>query len=300
MKLPFFSIIIPVYNRSQILEQRLSYLLKQEFTDYEVIVIDDGSSDAPEEKLKSLLEKNPNVRIIRQPNSERGAARNNGIRNATGEYIVLFDSDDFMHSDHLLKLRSGILKNNSPDFIATKFNFCNESGNTYNSEIQNYQAGIYDFSLFLNGNPLACNICFKRNLSNLVYFEEDRNYAIKEDWMFLISNMKQHSLVLLDDVTISMYDHADRSMKSNNKTIIERTMKATEWIRNRLSLSDSEISKLYSHMNYFCGIHSYLEGERSKSILFSFKAMKYGGLKKKYLLLLAKSIVGRKIILKVK
>ncbi len=300
MKIPFFSIVIPVYNRSEILEQRLTYLMKQEFTDFEVIIVDDGSTDHPEKKLASLIEIYPNIRLISQPNSERGAARNNGIRNSEGEYIVLFDSDDFMHKDHLSKLHKGILKNNFPDFIATKFNFRNEDGKIFNSDISNYKEGTYNYSLFLNGNPLACNISFKRNLKDLNYFIEDRSFAIKEDWMFLISNLRNHKLILLDDLTISMFDHSDRSMKSNNKVIVERTIKATEWIRNNIDLTVSELNKLYSHRNYFCGIHSYLDGDRTQAISFSIKAIFKGGLKGKYLTLLAKSIVGRKLILKFK
>ena len=92
--------------------------------------------------------------------------------------------------------------------------------------------------------------------------------------------------------------HSDRSMKSNNKIIVERTIKATEWIRNNIDLTVSELNKLYSHRNYFCGIHSYLDGDRIQAISFSIKAIFKGGLKGKYLTLLAKSIVGRKLILK--
>jgi glycosyltransferase involved in cell wall biosynthesis len=300
MKVPFFSIVIPVYNRSEILEQRVQYLLQQEFTDYEVIIVDDGSTDHPAEKLKLLISSHQNIRLISQINSERGAARNTGIRNSIGEYVVLFDSDDFMHKDHLLKLHNGIIKNNYPDFIATKFNFKDENENTFNSEIQNYKSGVYNYSLFLNGNPLACNISFKRNLKDLKYFVEDRSYSITEDWMFLISNMRNHNLTLLDDVTISMYDHVNRSMKSDNHVIIQRTLKATEWIKENIELSDSELNKLYAHTNYFCGIHTYLDGQRFSSVLFTVKAILKGGIKIKYLSLLAKSILGRKLILKVK
>ncbi|MFZ7115002.1 MAG: glycosyltransferase family 2 protein [Bacteroidota bacterium] len=300
MKIPFFSIVIPVYNRSAIFEQRLTYLLQQEFTDYEVIIVDDGSTDHPEEKLKKFFAEYPFIRIISQVNSERGAARNNGIRNSTGEYIVLFDSDDFMHKDHLEKLHRGIIKNNYPDFIATKFNFRNEEGKVYRSGLEKYNAGIYDYALFLEGNPVACNICFKKSLKDLKYFVEDRNFAIKEDWMFLISNMRNHKLVLLDDVTISMYDHADRSMKSDNRLIVQRTIKATEWIKDHVELKDAELKKLYAHRNYFCGIHSYLDGERIPAIRYALKAIFKGGLKKNYLVLFVKSILGRKLILKIK
>lgn len=300
MKNPFFSIVIPLYNRSGILEERLTYLIQQQFRDFEIVIIDDGSTDNPQEKLKNHIDSNTNIRLFHQSNSERGAARNKGIEISKGEYIVLFDSDDFMHSDHLLKLHQGILDNRYPDFIATKFNFQNEKGEKYSSDIQKYKKGNYDYKLFLDGNPLACNICFKRSIPDLILFEEDRNYAIKEDWMFLISNMKKHKLTLLDDTTISMYDHAERSMKSDNNVIISRTLKAVDWIEKHIPLTKEEKNRLHAHLNYFCGIHSYLEGKRISSISYSINAIINGGAKIKYLELLAKSILGRKFISKIK
>jgi GalNAc5-diNAcBac-PP-undecaprenol beta-1,3-glucosyltransferase len=299
MSSPFFSIVIPVYNRGEILVDRLTYLFNQTFKDFEVLIIDDGSKGFIEEVLRSLLGIHSNLRVIRQDNKERGAARNLGIHNSLGEYVILFDSDDWMHKDHLAALYAGIEKNNQPDFIATKFNFKNADGKVYDSDICTYHPGEYDFRLFLNGNPLACNICFRREQDNLILFEEDRNYAIKEDWMFLISNLRHNKLILLNDVTISMFEHEDRSMRSGNKKIIEKTIHATEWIRARIDLTGRETLQLFAHRDYFCGIHSYLDNDRKHAIKFSLSAMRSGGIKKKYVVLLIKSIIGRKIIKKI-
>ncbi len=300
MRPPFFSIVIPVYNRSNLLIKSLDYLLNQTFTDFELVLIDDGSTEDVYNSILPLLLDNPKFYYIKQENKERGAARNNGISNAKGEYIVLFDSDDFMHKNHLEILYKGIQDYNFPPFIATKFDFIDNHGLIYKSDIQKYQEGKYDYRLFLNGNPLACNICFKRGLSEFILFEEDKKFAIKEDWMFLISNLKKHLLILLDKTTITMYDHDGRSMRSGNNKIIKKTIQATEWIMHNVALSKPEKEKLLAHENYFCGIHSYLDNERKDTIQFIFRSIKYGGIKVKYLILLAKAIIGRRIILKLK
>ncbi len=87
--LPTFSVIIPTYNRAHTLPRAIESVLAQSFKDYELIVVDDGSSD----ETAKILERYP-IRVIRQPNSGVSAARNRGIEAARGQIIALLDSDD--------------------------------------------------------------------------------------------------------------------------------------------------------------------------------------------------------------
>ena len=112
----------------------------------------------------------------------------------------------------------------------------------------------------------------------------------------MLQNLQKHQLFLIDNITISMYDHADRSMRSNNRDIIQRTQNALKWIREKINLTDSDIKELKAHVNYFCGIHSYLDNNKKESIGYSIKAIHLGGIKIKYVRLLFKSIIGKKIV----
>lgn len=89
--MPFFSIVIPTYNRAALLEAALESVFAQEFTGFEVLVVDDGSTDGTQEMLARY---SGQVRVLRQENQGQGAARNLGIQHATGEYVVFLDSDD--------------------------------------------------------------------------------------------------------------------------------------------------------------------------------------------------------------
>jgi hypothetical protein len=89
--MPFFSIVIPTYNRSRLLAEALESVFTQEFTGFEVLVADDGSTDDTREMLARYGER---VRVLRQENQGQGAARNLGIQHATGQYVVFLDSDD--------------------------------------------------------------------------------------------------------------------------------------------------------------------------------------------------------------
>src|SRR5258705_13843248 len=108
-----------------------------------------------------------------------------------------------MLPQHLNTLHTGIIERNFPDFIATKFNFLRDE-KSFPSPVRKYTEGYYDYKIFLSGNPLACNFCVKKNNPSIQLFEEDRKYAIKEDWMFLIQNLRNNKLFLIDKLTLLM------------------------------------------------------------------------------------------------
>ncbi len=96
---PFFSVVIPVYNRAGPLGNALRSVLVQSCRDFEIVAVDDGSTDNPKRVVDQFLD--PRIRFIRQHNRGGGAARNAGIDNARGRYIAFLDSDDEFLPDHL-------------------------------------------------------------------------------------------------------------------------------------------------------------------------------------------------------
>jgi glycosyltransferase involved in cell wall biosynthesis len=116
---PLVSIVIPVYNAEKYIEKTLESVFNQSFTDYEIIVVDDGSTDNTPNILKKYGDK---ITYIRQRNSGGPSSpRNKAIKNAQGEYIALFDSDDLMFKDKI-QTDVNILKNN-PDISLVFSNF---------------------------------------------------------------------------------------------------------------------------------------------------------------------------------
>ncbi len=98
------SVIIPTYNREKLLPRCIESVLNQTFTDFEVIIVDDGSKDASEEIYNSYAQKDSRIKIIKQPNGGVTAARANGVKNASGEWICFIDSDDYIPNDSLSNL----------------------------------------------------------------------------------------------------------------------------------------------------------------------------------------------------
>ncbi len=100
---PFFSVVIPVYNRADRLGAALHSVLAQDDPDFEIVVVDDGSRDDPRAVVDAIAD--PRIRYIRQDNAGGGAARNTGILNAVGDYIAFLDSDDVFLPHHLRAMR---------------------------------------------------------------------------------------------------------------------------------------------------------------------------------------------------
>jgi glycosyltransferase involved in cell wall biosynthesis len=291
----FFSIIIPVYNRAHLIGETIDTVLAQGYPQFEIIIVDDGSK----EDIKAVLDKSyssePRLKFFRKQNEERGAARNFGLRKAKGDFAVFFDSDDFMKPHYLETLQTIIIKYPDVKLLAAKYNYDN-NGKTENHPLLNSLAeGWYDQDLFLKGNILACNYAIKIKDYPFKYFPPDRELASMEDWLFLLANLADNRIFIKDEICITMRQHDERSM-SNNQKVIEARKKAMNWALNKLQLSDSKKKTLIAWSHYFCGVHEYLDHKRGAAVNEAIKAIKEDGLNKSFLFLLAKSIVGRKLI----
>jgi glycosyltransferase involved in cell wall biosynthesis len=121
-----FSVVIPTYNRAHLLPQALESVFAQEEKDFEILVVDDGSTDDTEAVLARYEGR---VRVLRQKNSGPAAARNLGIENARGDYVAFLDSDDVWFPWTLSNHRSVIERHGSPTIIeGNHIEFSTEDG----------------------------------------------------------------------------------------------------------------------------------------------------------------------------
>lgn len=106
--MPRFSVIVPVYQAEKLLEKCIRSVLEQTFTDWELILVDDGSRDRSGEICDNFAGFDERISVIHQANGGVSAARNAGIDMASGQYIAFLDSDDFMLPDMLKKMDDAI------------------------------------------------------------------------------------------------------------------------------------------------------------------------------------------------
>jgi len=123
--MPGFSIVVPAYNSSGVIEETIGSLLSQSFHDYEIIIVDDGSADNTQEVLSKYAEK---LQILHQANQGPEVARNLGIQHAKGEYIVSFDSDDILYPHALRVYYETIQYFKNPPLILSRMQYFSANG----------------------------------------------------------------------------------------------------------------------------------------------------------------------------
>lgn len=114
---PLFSIVIPVYNSAKTIRECLESIVTQSFPDFEVIIVNDGSTDETAEIVKSFSENDTRIKLYSFPNSGVSETRRRGISFSTGEYILQVDSDDTINSELLDRLAQVICKFEFPEVI---------------------------------------------------------------------------------------------------------------------------------------------------------------------------------------
>ncbi|WP_455640378.1 glycosyltransferase family 2 protein [Parabacteroides sp.] len=186
-----FSVIIPVYNSELYLEKCLDSLLEQSYPDFEVLLIDDGSTDKSGAICDEYAKKDTRFRVFHQKNEGVSAARNKGLSVARGKYISFVDSDDWVTPDYL-KVYADARAAFDYDLVYIEMVIVlgNEKSTPFSlkdvvAEKKNELPAMLKFLLLeYKGFGFTCNKSFKRELINRYNLRFDRNYSMGEDRLF--------------------------------------------------------------------------------------------------------------------
>lgn len=171
-----FSVVIPTYNRVDLLPQAIASVRAQRVTDYEIVVVDDGSQDGTREYVQGL---GPQIRYLRQENRGPGAARNAGVRAARGEYVAFLDSDDLWFPWTLSVFARAIGEHGQPTILGGRWvEFGDESEL---ATIRNEQYGALAFPDYLasSHHPFSVGsgtcVLRRRDLAEANFLEDRLN-----------------------------------------------------------------------------------------------------------------------------
>ena len=123
------SVIVPVYNAANYIAKCIQSVQNQTFSSWELILIDDGSQDNSLDIIRRFAIEDDRIKVIHQENSGAGMARNNGIENAIGDYIVFLDSDDYISEKYL-----SLLSSHNEDVVFIDVEAVDEGGNVVRRE----------------------------------------------------------------------------------------------------------------------------------------------------------------------
>lgn len=259
------SVIIPVYNVEKYIEKCVTSVLEQTFDDFEIIVVIDGSTDGSEAKARKLQEENPEkIIIINQENRGLGGARNTGIINARGEYLLFVDSDDYIEKN-LLADAVETLKSENSDVVIFDFDYVDESGELLKRESA-VPMGNAEFAVMpgvLTASPCVWNKLYKKTL-----FTENGIFYPDRLWF---EDLATTPRILSETAKISYlakpyYNYVQRS----DSIMADSKKSAARLARNKEILTVYEIGENYflqmgKHEQY----HSELEYLAVYHILFA-------------------------------
>lgn len=123
-----FSIIVPVYNVEDYIEQCIQSIINQTEQSFELIIVDDGSTDASGEKCDVFARNNPKVKVIHKKNSGLISARRCGLKSCSGKYVIFVDSDDYLDIDALEKIKK-VIEDDPVDIVLYRWKLIDEFGN---------------------------------------------------------------------------------------------------------------------------------------------------------------------------
>lgn len=218
------SIVVPVYNLEACIERCIRSLYRQNLDteNYEVIFINDGSTDRTTDIIKMNWQEN--MLLLEQENARQGAARNNGVRNATGKYIWFVDGDDAIE-DNCLKKLTDTLEKYSPDILFTGRKIFTDSG-TYTTTrgclVEEETSRIYSGSDYLSKRNLTLGPCFffrkQFLLKNNLFFMEKTFY---EDSEFMPrACFLAERIMHLNYTPYLIYEREGSSMRSINPNLM--------------------------------------------------------------------------------
>lgn len=214
MQTPFFSIIIPIYNREKQLLKTLDSVKNQTFTDYEVILIDDASTDNSYQICMNYEIQNKIV-IRNEQNSERCVSRNKGIEKANGKYICFLDSDDTFLPNHLQTFYDAIIAHKYPKaMFFTNSYIEDEYGNKRNKEVPDFQVQNV-FAYLLKYTPNPARVCVERSIFETIKFDP----AIPgiEDLDAWLHIAKSHQIIHIPKYTNVYFVHSESYTKGDTK-----------------------------------------------------------------------------------
>lgn len=267
-----YSVIIPAYQCANTLESTVKSVLSGGLRNLEIIIVNDGSTDGTKELCDKLAETYNEVIAIHRPNSGVSVARNRGITEARGEYILFMDSDD-SYTDGALARAAEIIEREKPDMLIFGLSFdYYKNGIIYRSDELYYsEEGIFTpqkwseaFSLMFETNSLssACNKIFKADIIRRNGLNFHKDVFIMEDFLFVLDYLRYVNNIYMLPEAIYRYRQPDDEARAFKR------MERVEDLNTYLIPFYNSIDNLSSALSEKYGL-SFPEGEATALRLYS-------------------------------
>ena len=258
MNKPFFSVVMPTFNRAKFLDQSIKSVIQQKFDDWELIIVDDGSQDNTNEVIKEY--KDNRIKYFYQRNAGVSAARNFGIKKCNGLYVCFLDDDDQYLEHHLSFLHSEITKRSYPvTLLSTNLYIAVNESLTEKPFVDYGATNSFEILPRLQISCLHSAVLEKHLLNE--------NLSIREDHEFCDRIRRDFGIIALDEFTVIYHKHGE-NITANTYKVRKGLEKTTHfYIRDRKRISKDELTKLHD-----CYLFLLMYYVRQKNV---FKTLQY-------------------------
>ena len=212
------SIVTPIFNNEKVIEETIQSVLNQTYTNWELILVNDASSDNSSNLVKKFVEQDKRIKYYEFSDNKGAAeARNHGSKMAKGDYIAFLDADDLWHKTKL-EIQIKVLNEKNIDVCFGSYEMIDSKSNSLNIKVHTLPVLIYDKLLKANyiGNLTGIYNC--KNLGKIY----TKDLKKRQDWLLWIEALKRsrkpaHGI----SETIAYYRKSDNSLSSNKMKLIK-------------------------------------------------------------------------------
>lgn len=260
---PYFSIIVPSYNREKFIARTLQSVQDQIFQDFEVIVVDDCSTDNTVEVVQPFLKDKRFKLIQNTENLERSKSRNIGMRNARGKFLTLLDSDDLMYPNCLEDAYKFTIDEPKYLFFRNYFEMVNEEGQSLKKFDKTIKGN--EIAKLAKENYISCiGVFTHRDIYKNMFFDEDPRIIVSEDWEYWLRVRANYKLGTIKKLNSAFTEHPNRSIAKfdpieleNRKMIIIEKVLSHEATRKVYAPYEKDM-KVAAYL--FVAIHANIAG----------------------------------------
>lgn len=291
--MPLFSVVLPTYNRANWLKRSIQSVLEQTFEDFELIIVDDGSTDNTRDVISGFADSR--ILYHYQENKERSAARNAGIKLASGDYVCFLDSDDVYLPWHLETLKKALeYFDFSPQLIFTDIDEISRVRNHHTEVGPNFSQKTYKLLTpsesfeYVLLKPVGCmRWCVKNQLIRKRLFDE--HLRVGEDVELFTRLLSDVNAVLhIEAVSVLYSEHPERTVNEGGAYLQNLIVLNKIFSTSPLAADKKDLKRVCLHRNYMALARYYQRTgnrlETYKYLLKSFITRPFSNIKEKIFL----------------
>jgi glycosyltransferase involved in cell wall biosynthesis len=270
----FFSVIIPTYNREDILMKTIQSVLAQRFEQFELLIVDDGSTDRTADVIHSFQD--GRIVYFKKENGERAAARNAGIKKAQGQYLTFLDSDDLLKENHLSTAWKCIQQDH-PAVFHLGYDVVDPTGNVL-SRWKRLPSPVND--KLIEGNFLSClGVFVRREVLLECNFNEDRLLSGSEDYELWLRLASRYPVLAFPESTALLVEHETRSVALvDSSTLLRRIELLRFYLRKDIVFVNryqNQLQRWYAFLNIYVALHlALLPDSTAKAFRYAMQALR--------------------------